>query len=93
MTRRSPVARLLDREPVAWLAVVEAGLGVAVVFGAHLSPKQIAALIVLARAVFALLARRLVTPVADPNLPHRNPGRRHPPSRRRPGPPGPPRHA
>lgn len=79
MTRRSRVGQAWAREPVALLAVVEASLAVAVAFGLHLTGRQLAALIVLARAVFALLARRLVTPVAEPRLPHRKPGRRRPP--------------
>jgi hypothetical protein len=54
---------IFGREPVLYLAVVKAALVLVVAFGFDLSAGQAAAIYVLAEAVLALWARRLVTPV------------------------------
>jgi hypothetical protein len=60
---------IFGREPVLYLAVVKAALVLVVAFGFDLSAGQAAAIYVLAEAVLALWARRLVTPMGAGSRP------------------------
>lgn len=52
----------LSDEPVAYVALIQAVLVLAMAFGLHLDPDQIAAIVAVANAVLAILLRRKVTP-------------------------------
>jgi hypothetical protein len=53
---------LIRKEPVLFQGLLQAGLGVAVAFGLHLSPLQIGAVLGLAAAILSFITRQLVTP-------------------------------
>lgn len=53
---------MFKREPVLWMAVVQALLGVVVAFGVGLSADQTAAIMAATAAVLALVTRTQVTP-------------------------------
>lgn len=54
--------RITD-EPVMTLALVQAGLTLAVTFGLRWSPEQVGAFLALSAAVLGFIARRQVSPV------------------------------
>lgn len=64
-----PNVTLVGREPVLYLAMVKAAVVLLLAFGLSLSPEQTAAILLLAEAVLAFLARSQVTPVEAPRLP------------------------
>lgn len=55
--------RILDREPVLFLAVVRAVLVAVTAFGLELTTQQTGAVYLLAEAILSLLARSRVSPV------------------------------
>ncbi len=57
----------IKNEPVAVMAVIEALLGVLVVFGIPMTPEQSFAVLVLAGAILTLIARQQVTPTRKLN--------------------------
>jgi hypothetical protein len=62
------MSRLLAREPVAVLGVLQALLAIAIAFGMTLTVEQEGLILAGSAAILALLARAYVTPVASPNL-------------------------
>jgi len=60
-TVQQPVP-FFNREPVAIMAVIRAGLAMAVGFGFSLDPEQMALIILFVEAVLALITRQQVTP-------------------------------
>lgn len=54
---------ILDREPVMFMAVIQAGLALAVSFGLNLDGMQTGAIMAFSAAVLGLIARSRVTPV------------------------------
>lgn len=54
---------IFDREPVMFLAVVQAVVALAVAFGLELTPEQVGAVVAATAAVLGLVARQRVTPV------------------------------
>ena len=61
---------MLAAEPVLFAAVVQAGIALAISFGAHLSVEQVGAIMAFTTAVTAVVVRMYVTPVsAGPPLP------------------------
>lgn len=55
---------LIRREPALVMALVNAAIGCAVVFGVNLTDVQIAAVLAVVNAVLALVVRSQVTPTA-----------------------------
>ncbi len=53
-------------EPVLLAAVVQAGIALAISFGAHLSVEQVGAIMAFTSAVSAVIVRMYVTPVSKP---------------------------
>lgn len=60
---------VFGREPVMWLAVVQAALAALIAFGFDLSADQTAGVMALSAAVLGFIARAQVTPTSDPKLP------------------------
>lgn len=56
---------LVKSEPVAFAALIQAVLNLALSFGLHLSPDQIGAINVLVAAIQALVIRQVVTPTSN----------------------------
>ena len=54
---------IFGREPALWLGLIQAGLALAVGFGANLSQEQFALLMGFSAAIFAVLTRSQVSPV------------------------------
>ena len=54
---------ILDREPVMFMAVIQAGIALAVSFGLNLDGMQTGAIMAFSAAVLGLFARSRVTPV------------------------------
>lgn len=54
---------IFGREPVMFLAVIQAGLALAVGFGLNLDGQQVAAIMAFSAAVLGLIARSKVSPV------------------------------
>ena len=54
---------ILNREPAAIVAVVEALIALAIGFGLDVSPEQMALILTATTAVLALVVRQKVTPV------------------------------
>lgn len=65
-TRQPPPATVFGREPILYLALVKAALVLVVAFGLDLGLEQTAAIVLLAEAALAFLARSQVTPLAPP---------------------------
>lgn len=59
-------ASILGREPVMWMALVQAALAAVVAFGLELTPEQIGVLLGFSAAVLGFIARQQVTPVETP---------------------------
>ena len=59
---------LLGREPVMYMALVQAGLALVVGFGLELSTEQIGLILGFSAAVLGFIARQQVTPVEAPKL-------------------------
>jgi len=57
------VNKILGREPVMWMALVQAALAVAVSFGLQWDAEQIGTVTALSAVVLGLIARQKVTPV------------------------------
>lgn len=57
------VGLVVGKEPVMLAAVVSAGIGLAVAYGAHISDEQQAAITAVVVAVLGFGARAVVTPV------------------------------
>lgn len=55
---------IYGREPVVVLAVVQAGLALALGFGAHLTGEQMALVMTFTGTVLTLLTRKVVVPIA-----------------------------
>lgn len=53
---------LWNREPVMFMAVIQAGIALGISFGLHLSPEQIGAIMAFSAALIGLVARAKVTP-------------------------------
>ena len=53
----------LKGEPVLVMGAIQAGLGLALAFGLHISADQIAAILVFSAAALSLVVRQKVTPV------------------------------
>ena len=64
---------VFGREPVMWLAVIQAALAGLIAFGFDLTADQTAGVMALAAAVLGFVARAQVTPTSDPRLPGRTP--------------------
>jgi hypothetical protein len=60
----------IRREPVLATGLLEAILALALAFGLDLTPEQVGAILAVAVALLALVARRQVTPTTDPRLEH-----------------------
>lgn len=58
----SAIFARISAEPVAFYAVVQAALTLAVTFGLRLTPEQTGAVLVFTGAVLAFLTRQRVTP-------------------------------
>lgn len=71
----SPPPTVFGREPVLYLALVKAALVLVVAFGLDLGLEQTAAIVLLAEATLAFLARSQVTPIEAPRLPTVAPAR------------------
>jgi hypothetical protein len=56
---------VLKREPVLWIALVNAVLAVAVGFGLDIDPEQVGLINAAVAAVLAFIARQQVTPVSS----------------------------
>lgn len=56
---------LFNREPVMWMAALQALLALGIVFGANLSAEQVAGVMAAAAAILGLVARSQVSPVVD----------------------------
>ncbi len=58
---------LWNREPVLFMAVVQAAIALALAFGLHLTTEQVGAILALAAALLGLITRTQVTPLGtDP---------------------------
>lgn len=60
---------VFGREPALIIAVVHAGIALAIGFGLQITVQQFALIEVFVIAVLALITRQNVTPVASPNVP------------------------
>lgn len=60
---------IFGREPAAIMAVLQAGIALAIGFGLHWTGEQVALVMAFSAAVLGLITRQVVTPVADPKLP------------------------
>lgn len=54
---------IFDREPVLFMAVIQAAIALGAAFGLNLDGVQVAALTAFSAAVLGLIARRKVTPI------------------------------
>ena len=61
--------KLLAREPVAVVTVIEAVLALLLAFGVGLSGEQVATIVALSSAVLGLVARQRVSPTGSPDGP------------------------
>ena len=59
----SNIENLWGREPAMVLALVQAGIALAVSFGLKLEPEQIGAIVTLSAIILGLITRTKVTPV------------------------------
>ena len=57
------MSTIFGREPVLFMAVIQAGIALAAAFGLNLDGVQVAALTAFSAAVLGLIARSKVTPV------------------------------
>lgn len=60
---------IFGREPLIYIAIVQASIMALVLFGFDLTNDQSAGIIALATAILTFIARSQVTPVAAPRLP------------------------
>lgn len=60
---------IFGREPAVILALVQAGLALAIGFGLQWTGEQVALVMAFAVAVVTVITRQSVTPLADPRLP------------------------
>lgn len=58
--------RIFGREPILYLALVKAGIALAVGFGFDLTSEQMALIVVFTEALLALIARWVIAPVRAP---------------------------
>lgn len=58
--------KLWNREPVAFLAMIQTVLGLVLAFGISLSQEQVGAIMAAAAAVLGFLARTQVSPTQNP---------------------------
>ena len=56
--------KIFDREPVLFLAVIQACITLVTVFGLNLTAEQVGAINLVSIAILSLIARARVTPVA-----------------------------
>lgn len=59
---------LFGREPAAVLAVVQAGIALAIGFGLHWTGEQVSLVVTFTAVVLGLITRSVVTPTAAPKL-------------------------
>lgn len=67
------MGRILGREPVMYMVLVEAAIALVVSLGFELTGDQTAAILGFAAAILGFIARQTVTPVADPRAPDGTP--------------------
>jgi hypothetical protein len=60
----SKILDYLKGEPVLVMGTIQAGLGLGLAFGLHVSADQIAAILVFSAAALSLVVRQKVTPVS-----------------------------
>lgn len=60
--------KIIQEEPVLVQAVVQALVAFGVAFGWNLTDTQVATILALSAAILGLLARRQVTPLANPRM-------------------------
>lgn len=61
--QREQGSSILGREPVLWLALVQAGIALAVGFGLEWSGEQVSLVMAFTAALLGFIARSQVTPV------------------------------
>ena len=59
----TPKPSILGREPVMWMAVIQAGIALAIAFGFDITMQQFGLIMVFVAAVLGFIARSQVTPV------------------------------
>ena len=63
MNEQTPKPSILGREPVMWMALIQAGIAVAMGFGFDMTTQQMAVVLLFASALLGFIARTQVTPV------------------------------
>ncbi len=62
-TQQTTTPSILGREPVMFMALIQAGIALAVGFGLPVTPEQTGLILAFAAAVLGFIARQSVTPV------------------------------
>ena len=57
---------MFNREPILWLAAVQAAIALVTSFGLDMTGEQTGAVMAVSAALLGLVARRRVSPVVDP---------------------------
>jgi hypothetical protein len=64
----SRIFDLVRAQPVFAMGIIQAGLGLGLAFGLHVTVEQISAILTFSAALLAFLLQRVVTPIAAPTL-------------------------
>lgn len=59
---------IFGREPAAILAVIQAGIALAIGFGLHWTGEQVSLVVTFTAVILGLITRQVVTPTANPKL-------------------------